>query len=78
MCGHSSETADTLAEIMELKHGQLSNEEAIKILSDISQISTKIERFVEKSSDPHVELINSHADNANVGVACDGKDDDCI
>ena len=64
---------NTLAEIMELKHGQLSNEEGIKILSDkceyvstvILQMSTKIERFVERSSDPHVELINFHAGNAN-------------
>ena len=43
----------------------ISNEEAIEILSDkceymstaILQMSTKIERFVEKSSDPHVELM---------------------
>ena len=67
MCGHSSETADTLAEITELKHGQLSNGEAIKMRSDkceymstvISQMSKNIESFVEETSDRYVELINS-------------------
>ena len=54
MCGHSSETAVTLAEIVELKHGQLSNEEAIKILSG--------------KWDPHVELKILHAGNANGGL----------
>ena len=51
MCSHSSETAVTLAEILELKHGQLSNEKAIKILLN--------------KCDPHVELINLHAGNEN-------------
>ena len=86
MCGHSSKTADTYAKIMEFKHGQLSNEEAIKMLSDkceymstvMIQMSTKIERFVEKSSDPHVDLINSHAGNANEEVVGHGKDDDGV
>ena len=54
MCGHSSKTAVTVTEIVELKHGQLSNEEASKILSD--------------KCDPHVELINLHAGNANGGL----------
>ena len=44
----------------------------------ILQMSAKIERFVEKSSDPHVEPINSHASNANEGVVCDGKDNDGV
>ena len=84
ICGHSSETADTLAEITELKHGQLSNGEAIKMLSDkceymstvISQMSKNVESFVEETSDRYVELINSYAGHANGGVVCDAKDDD--
>ena len=84
ICGHSSEMADTLAEITELKHGQLSNGEAIKMLSDkceymstvISQMSKNIESFVEETSDRYVELINSYAGHANGGVVCDAKDDD--
>ena len=73
-----------LAEITELKHGQLSNGEAIKTLSDkceymstvISQMSKNIESFVEETSDRYVELINSYAEHANGGVVCDAKDDD--
>ena len=84
MSGHSSETADTLAEITGLKYGQLSNGEAIKALSDkceymstvISQMSKNIDSFVEETSDRYGELIKLYAGNANRGVVCDAKNDD--
>jgi len=84
MCGHSRETADTLAEITGLKHGQLSNGEEIKVLSDkceymstvISQMSKNIDSFVEETSDRYGELINLYAGNANRWVVCDAKNDD--
>ena len=81
MCGHSNETADTLAKITGLKHGQLLNGEAIKLPSDkcehmstvISQMSKNIENFVEETSDRYGELINLYAGNANREVVCDVK-----
>ena len=87
MCGHSSETADTyLTEITELKHGQLSNGEAIKRLSDkceymgtvISQMSKNIESFVEETSDRYVELIKFICWACKCRVVCDAKDDDVL
>ena len=44
MCGHLSETANTLTQIVELKHGQLSNEEAL-IKSNNSVFSSRKIKF---------------------------------
>ena len=50
MCGHSSEIADTFTEVTEPKHGKLSNEEAIEILSDKCEyMSTANHKWVKRS-----------------------------
>lgn len=45
MCGHSSETVNTLTQIVELKHGQLSNEEAIKAPVTLYRIASERRDF---------------------------------
>lgn len=88
ICGDSSETADTLTEIGDLKHGQLLNRDAIQTLSDkLEDISTalsqvrdfmgkKNDSILEKISDQPAEHINLHAGHADDAYVCDANDAD--